>query len=114
MPDYRSKEAAEYRKLDRLKAWKDRRLAQLLAHPWCAWCEAQGRVTGATVADHIEPHRGDPVEFFHGDLQSLCASCHSSAKQRQERSGWDSACDLDGYPIDPAHPANRLRVLDTH
>jgi hypothetical protein len=47
-------------------------------------CEKAGRLTPATVADHIERHNGDYDRFWHGRLQSLCASCHSSEKQRQE------------------------------
>lgn len=30
----------------------------------------------ATDVDHIEPHRGDRLKFWHGDLQSLCKACH--------------------------------------
>jgi hypothetical protein len=36
-----------------------------------------GCVTPATVADHIEPHRGDFTEFRLGPLRSLCADCHN-------------------------------------
>jgi hypothetical protein len=41
---------------------------------------------GNGVRDHIERHGGDPVRFWHGPFQSLCAPCHSSEKQRQELS----------------------------
>lgn len=38
------------------------------------------------VADHIEPHRGDRDLFFdRQNLQCLCAGCHNSDKQREER-----------------------------
>src|SRR5262249_12406729 len=37
-----------------------------------------GRVTPATVADHIESHRGDFNAFRLGQLRSLCADCHNS------------------------------------
>ncbi|OWU83816.1 HNH endonuclease [Oceanicola sp. 22II-s10i] len=54
----------------------------------CAKC---GRVEGQTsqlVADHIEPHRGDPALFWdEGNLQCLCKPCHDSEKQREERGG---------------------------
>ncbi len=65
-------------------AWQKRRAAQLAAEPLCAYCRAEGRTTAATVADHITPHRGDP-QLFRGPLQSLCATCHSGRKQREER-----------------------------
>lgn len=105
--DYRSDEAKAYRKLYGRKAWKDRRAMQLAEFPLCQWCEARGLTQAAEVVDHIIPHRGDIDLFLYGDVQSLCAQCHDSGKQRQETGGYDSACDLDGYPIDPGHPANR-------
>lgn len=40
----------------------------------------------ATVVDHIQPHRGDMNIFWReGNHQSLCRSCHNSAKQKLER-----------------------------
>lgn len=47
----------------------------------------QGKVTPATVADHVEPHGGDPEAFWSGALQSLCAEHHDSVKQRDDRRG---------------------------
>ncbi|KKB12376.1 hypothetical protein VE25_07440 [Devosia geojensis] len=68
--------------------WRKRAKAQLAAEPLCAICLKAGRVTAATVADHVEPHRGDPVKFWEGELQSVCDEapwrCHSSVKQREE------------------------------
>ncbi len=69
-------------------------------------CQADGLTTVATVADHIEPHRGDPDKFWSGELQSLCASHHNKTKQSIERRGYDSAVGEDGWPSDPAHPVN--------
>ncbi len=88
------------------RQWRSTRLAQITAEPLCRRCLAGGLTVAATVADHVVAHRGDVQAFWNGDLQSLCASCHSSAKQRQEKGGWDSSADLDGYPVDPNHPAN--------
>jgi len=63
-------------------------------------CEREGRVTAATVVDHIDPHRtawalasGDAdaiaaarARFWdHDNWQSLCAAHHDSAKQIAER-----------------------------
>jgi hypothetical protein len=50
-------------------------------------CEAEGRVEVATVADHVVPHRGDWALFWEGDLQSLCAHHHNSAKHSEEARG---------------------------
>lgn len=89
------------------RAWRRRRAAQLRAHPTCRLCEElRGLVRAATVADHIQPHRGDPV-LFAGRLQSLCAGCHSSWKQQLETTGHFRGSDLTGVPLDPNHPWNR-------
>lgn len=104
--DDRSGEARAYRRLYNLAGWKRRRLDQLARDPLCAFCLAMGSTTPATIADHIEPHRGDLDLFWFGDLQSLCQTHHSSTKQREEKGGWDSMADTDGYPVDPRHPAN--------
>jgi hypothetical protein len=70
-------------------------------------CLQRGVTTPATCADHVIPHHGDPNAFVLGELQSLCARCHSGTKQRVERCGYDTAVGLYGYPLDPRHPANR-------
>ncbi|MHB8110517.1 MAG: HNH endonuclease [Syntrophorhabdaceae bacterium] len=87
--------------------WRKRRARQLAAHPLCKMCEDQGRVTAATIADHVEPHKGNEYKFWNGALQSLCATCHSAIKQMQEKHGYSQACGVDGLPIDKGHPWNR-------
>ena len=93
-----------------LAAWRGpngRRARQLRDEPLCRMCAASGIVEAATTADHVAPHRGDREAFLHGELQSLCASCHSSLKQREEALGFSVAVGLDGWPLDQRHPANR-------
>jgi 5-methylcytosine-specific restriction enzyme A len=86
------------------RRWRKRRALQLTEHPLCRLCmDVRGRVTAATVADHVTPHRGDPV-LFDGPLQSLCAACHSAWKQQQETTGHIRGCDVNGMPLDPNHP----------
>ena len=109
MADRRSDDARAYRKWYGWKRWKDKRRAQLTAHPLCYMCEAMGVTTSATVADHHIPHRGDYDLFWNGELRSMCRTCHDAGKARQERTGYDTACDLNGYPIDLAHPVNLPR-----
>jgi hypothetical protein len=84
---------------------------QLQAEPLCRFCEAANpdSPVPATVADHIEPHRGDLDLFWHGELQSLCAECHNRAKQQIENHGFHDRCDAAGYPLDERHPANKRR-----
>lgn len=68
--------------------WQCAREEWLIDNPLCVMCKAEGRVTAATVVDHIKPHRGDMLLFWNRDnWQSLCATCHSARKQRLERSG---------------------------
>lgn len=90
--------------------WQNLRRHQLRTHPLCAFCLKQGIVTPATVADHIEPHNDDINKFWLGKLQSLCASCHSGAKQQIETQGFANGCGVDGMPLDPRHPFYRIRA----
>lgn len=88
--------------------WRKKAKAQLAAEPLCRMCRADGRTTAATIADHLDPHRGDETLFWFGELQSLCKPCHDSAKQREEK-GTIARIDDDGWPTDPRHLANRSR-----
>lgn len=83
------------------------RAKQLRHHPLCKYCMARGWVMAATVVDHVVPHRGNSHLFFNGELQSLCASCHSSAKQQEDLRGYALEIGVDGVPVDPKHPANK-------
>jgi len=64
--------------------WQRYRLAFLAKHPLCRACEAEGKVTEATVVDHVVPHRGDMVLFWKGEHQPLCGPCHSAKTAREE------------------------------
>jgi 5-methylcytosine-specific restriction protein A len=89
--------------------WRRMRKYQLQEHPLCQYClEGRGTVTPATVVDHVTPHKGDINEFWCGKLQSLCDSCHKSAKHFEEVRGYRPDIGLDGYPLDPNHPVYRF------
>lgn len=68
------------------RTWERLRRMHLNEHPFCVFCERKGRVTVATVADHIQTieeapeRRLDPT-----NIQSLCAPCHNGEKQRLDR-----------------------------
>lgn len=81
------------------KRWQKIRYMQLLKYPLCVYCEKLGKVTQATVADHIEPHKGCEHKFWYGELQSLCKHCHDSIKQREESGGLVKAIGLDGWDL---------------
>lgn len=58
--------------------WQRERLRFLRENPLCVSCRRQGRLTAATVVDHIVPHRGDEDRFWdRSNWQALCARCHN-------------------------------------
>jgi 5-methylcytosine-specific restriction protein A len=84
------------------RRWRKRRARQLDREPLCRMCKAEDRVTIATIADHIEPHRGDLTKFWTGELQSLCKPHHDATKQSIEKGGDGrqprQAIGVDGWP----------------
>jgi 5-methylcytosine-specific restriction endonuclease McrA len=79
-----------------LQHWRNRRRHQLRIEPLCRMCLAAGRVTPATVADHITPHGGDWNAFRTGELRSLCIACHNKRHGAPR-----PVFGLDGWPIPP-------------
>jgi 5-methylcytosine-specific restriction enzyme A len=68
------------------RAAVERRKRWLEAHPLCVECDKQGRVTAATVPDHIVPlWKGGPDTD--SNLQSLCREHHDekTAAEAAER-----------------------------
>jgi 5-methylcytosine-specific restriction endonuclease McrA len=53
----------------------------------CQMCRQIEADTSKLVCDHVIPHRHRDEALFWDErnLQTLCASCHSSAKQREEK-----------------------------
>lgn len=88
--------------------WQRYRKGFIAANPLCVFCLRMGRTEPTTVVDHIIPHRGDDTLFWDpSNHQGLCATCHSSTKQAEEKSGHRRGCDVDGNPIDPSHRWNQ-------
>ena len=57
--------------------WKAARRAYLQRNPLCEECRRAGKLTPATVVDHIVPHRGDMRLFWDKtNWQPLCKDCH--------------------------------------
>lgn len=84
--------------------WRNRAALQLKQYPLCAMCLDKGEVMPATVADHIEPHRGNEMKFWFGALASLCSNHHCRGKQQLEVRGFTSDIGADGWPTDQGHP----------
>jgi len=110
--DYRTDEAAAYRKLYRTKHWQLLRRDILLRdafrcqHKGCGVMLKDGRSGDrSAVVHHIKPHKGDLVLFFDPDnLQAVCKGCHDGDIQSIEAMGFDKTIGPDGWPVDPAHP----------
>ena len=105
-PHPRSAAAEAYRAWYRTARWRKLRQQQLRQEPLCRMCREAGRVTAATVCDHVEPHRGDEAKFWGGPFQSLCAAHHDGRKQREERRGYRVGSGVDGRPVDLGHSWN--------
>lgn len=82
--DRRRRQQVPTRPLYSTARWQAVRAVQLREEPLCRMCLAEDHVTPAVVCDHVTPHRGDVAAFWAGPYQSLCTSCHSSKKQREE------------------------------
>lgn len=102
--------------------WQQARADWLRNNPLCVFCLAGGRAVPASVVDHKTPHRlsearasgnADAIKaaqklfWSRRNWQSLCDTCHSSTKQRMEKSGRVVGCDASGLPADPRHHWNR-------
>jgi hypothetical protein len=85
-------------------SWNRRRAHQLMIQPLCRICLEARRVTPATVADHVVPHKGDFTAFRLGELRSLCVECHD---QLDAKNAPRSPVRADGTPSDPRHRWNR-------
>ena len=88
------------------KVWTLLRRDLFAREPLCRMCKAEGRVTAATVADHIEPHRWDYAKFTDpANLQPLCKPHHNRDKQQIEK-GFRPNVQIgdDGFPLGPVLP----------
>jgi len=105
-----------------LQRWKRVRRVHLSGSPLCLDCQGAGRLTVATVVDHVIPmSEGGPAFPGPDGLRSLCAPCHGektargpeagairTTRARQPRKG----CDVNGNPLDAANPWNSEQVID--
>jgi len=92
---YDAKRRAEkpWRALYKTERWKEIRRIVLKEQPICNIC----RKARADTVDHVERHFGDPVKFFRGPFQALCAHCHNSIKRSWEQ-GKKRTIGADGWP----------------
>lgn len=94
--------------------WQKARVTFLRHNPLCTECKKIGRLTVATVVDHIEPHKGDQAMFWSVDnWQPLCKACHDRKTAREDGAFGNkgkprpsAACGVDGLPADRGHHWN--------
>ena len=81
------------------RRWRKLRAAHLSCEPCCRFCAEAGRVTVATVVDHVVPVRAARERAFDAiNLQSLCAVCHGGAKAKAEKRDRVVGHGVDGLP----------------
>lgn len=54
--------------------------------PLCAECKRQGRVTLATLRDHVKPLAEGGLDVL-GNTQGLCDACHTAKTQSESLRG---------------------------
>lgn len=69
--------------------WQAARAEFLRLHPLCHRCHATGRLTQATVVDHVIAHKGDKDTFWdQKNWAALCKQCHDR-KTAQQDGRWE-------------------------
>lgn len=98
----RDPSAVNGRRLYNTPRWKAERKRWLQLYPLCVVCQAAGRISAATVVDHIQPHRGDQALFWDSkNWQSLCKPCHDLKTAGETRA----------VPLIPRVPKPSCRVV---
>ena len=65
--------------------WRKARTWYLKRNPLCVECEKKGKLTPATVIDHVVPHRGDKELFWDmSNWQALCKPCHDRKTAKED------------------------------
>ena len=73
---------------------------QLQDHPLCQYCLERAIITRATLCVDAGGHHRDKIV-------SLCRDCAASTARAIAEHGFRLDVGLDGWPLDPSHPANR-------
>lgn len=85
--------------------WQVASRLYLKKNPLCVMCGKEGKVTPATVVDHIIPHRGDYSLFWdESNWQALC-TYHHNRKSLLERRKWQRDRGLNLYALLPPYRA---------
>lgn len=77
LPEDRGDDAKARKRIYNSARWKHARAAKLRADPLCQACAAEGLTVQAAHVDHWTPLAKGGDAYSHGNLVSLCVSCHS-------------------------------------
>lgn len=73
---------AEHDRFYHRAAWKKLRGLQLQIEPLCRECRKVGKLTAASVVDHIIPRTEGGADYDLNNLRSVCKPCHDSITRR--------------------------------
>ena len=72
----------------------------LRQEPLCRICKAKGRITAATIADHIVSIAKGGAIHDVANLQPLCRPCHDRKTLTEQGKRYKRQIDVDGWPVD--------------
>lgn len=88
---------AERKRFYNSRAWKALRAFQLRVEPLCRRCLAEGLVIEATTVHHVVERLTRPdLALSRSNLESLCASHHSTHHTTRRRIGEETSGDQHG------------------
>ena len=79
-----TEDAKELKRFYDRVAWKKVRALQLQLEPLCRECRKIGKLTAATVVDHIIERSKGGADYDHNNLRSVCAPCHNEITRRSK------------------------------
>lgn len=105
--DDRSAQAKSYRYLYKSRAWQSLRISTFINdNGQCRMCKAGVKLNAPNGdprqmhCDHIKAHKGDTALFFDAsNLRTLCASCHNSHAQAEDKGSKRQMIGVDGWPV---------------
>lgn len=81
-----SPDKAEHDRFYHRAPWKRVRALQLQLEPLCRECRKVGKLTEATVVDHIIERLKGGADYDMNNLRSVCAPCHNAITRRATNS----------------------------
>lgn len=77
-----TEDKAEHDRFYHRAAWKKVRALQLQLEPLCRECRKAGKLTAASVVDHIIERSKGGADYDLNNLRSVCVNCHNAITRR--------------------------------